>query len=74
MRYVVPNVPDTAEVLGSVDLAACESTLQFLQDTSPKGAGFCTQAALATDNPGYDANANPPARLKNVIVSVGDAC
>jgi hypothetical protein len=74
VRYVVPRVVDSAQLLGSVDLGSCRPTVQTLQDTSPKGSGYCTQVALASDNPGYDVNATPPAALKKVIVAVGGAC
>ncbi|MGW4047340.1 hypothetical protein [Streptomyces sp. NPDC004721] len=52
----------------------CENTFQLLQHTSPTEAGDCTEAAWASDNPGYDADAIPAARLKKVQVAIGPAC
>ncbi|MFE5108469.1 hypothetical protein [Streptomyces sp. NPDC056663] len=52
----------------------CETTFQFLQHTSPIEAGDCTEAAWASDNPGYNADAIPAARLKKVQVAIGPAC
>jgi hypothetical protein len=43
------------------------STLKFRQDTAPNGAGYCTTAALGSDNPGYDVKADPaPAFVKSI--------
>ncbi|MEV7394330.1 hypothetical protein [Streptomyces sp. NPDC091215] len=72
--YKAPGLPDSAQVLGSYDLATCETTFHSLQNTSPTTAGYCTEAAWASDNPGYDAEATPAKRLKKVQVSVGSAC
>jgi hypothetical protein len=74
VRYVAPGQPATAQVLGNYNLQNCEPTFQTLQDTSPTGDGYCTEAAWASDNPGYNADATPAPRLKNPQVSVGPAC
>jgi hypothetical protein len=71
---VAPTLPDSAEELGNYNLATCESTLQELQETSPTGPGYCTEAAWASDNPGYDADATPAKEPKDVVLSVGPAC
>nr|WTB35099.1 hypothetical protein OG781_41650 [Streptomyces sp. NBC_00830] len=52
----------------------CETTFQWPQHTSPTEAGDCTEAAWASDNPGYNADAIPAARLKKVQVTIGPAC
>lgn len=73
--YKVPGVPDdSAQVVGNYNLITCETTFHELQKDSPTGAGYCTEAAWASDNPGYNADADRAARLKKVQVSVGPAC
>lgn len=72
--YKAPGLPDSAQVLGSYNAATCQSTFQMLKSTSPTGAGYCTEAAWASDNPGYNADAEPAKRLKDVQVSVGAGC
>jgi cytoskeletal protein RodZ len=72
--YKVPTIPDSAQVLGSYNAATCESTFKSLKDTSPTGPGYCTEAGWASDNPGYNAEAEPAMRLKNVQVSIGAGC
>jgi hypothetical protein len=72
--YVVPTLPDSAQELGNYNLATCETTLQELQDASPTGPGYCTEAAWVSDNPGYDADATPAKEPKDVVLSVGPAC
>ncbi|MET7775357.1 hypothetical protein ABZU94_13960 [Streptomyces mirabilis] len=70
----VPGLPDSAQVLGNYNLATCETTFQTMQKTSPTGPGYCTEAAWASDNPGYNADATPAKRLKKVQAAVGPAC
>lgn len=70
----VPGVPDTAQALGGNGYPNCESTFTTIQRTSPNVPGACTEAAWASDNPGYDVDATPAKRLKKVQVSVGPAC
>lgn len=70
----VPGLPDSAQVLGSYGGADCGSTFEMLESTSPTEAGYCTKAAYASDNPGYDADKSPAAPLKKVQLSVGPAC
>jgi hypothetical protein len=74
LRMVVPRLPVSAQVIGDVDYVQCRPSLDTLPDMSPTDPGYCTQAAYASDNPGYNADATPAARLKKVIVSVGPAC
>lgn len=62
-----------AQALGSTSqINNCEETVLQLERTSPKGSGYCTTAAIASDNPGYDLDTAPP--LKHVILAVGGAC
>lgn len=68
------GLPDSAQVLGNYFLMTCESTFKWLERTSPTEAEDCTEAAWASDNPGYNADAVPAARLKKVQMSVGPAC
>jgi hypothetical protein len=72
--YVAPTLPDSAQELGNYNIENCEPTLQELQDTSPTEPGYCTEAAWASDNPGYNADATPAAEPKDVVLSVGPAC
>ncbi|MFE3522235.1 hypothetical protein ACFXOD_11675 [Streptomyces sp. NPDC059161] len=70
----VPDVPASAQELGNYNAATCESTFTWLEQTSPKEAGDCLEAAWASDNPGYNVDAEPAPRLKKVQVAVGPAC
>lgn len=70
----VPGAPNSARVLGNYNAATCETTFKWLQDSSPAGPGYCTEAAYARDNPGYDVDASPAPHPKGVRVAVGGAC
>lgn len=74
VRYTVPGLPDSAQVLGEVDLGNCTPTLDCLARTSPRGDGYCTEVAWASDNPGYNADATPAPPLKKVIEAIGGGC
>ncbi|WP_406507638.1 hypothetical protein [Streptomyces sp. NBC_00212] len=67
-------MPASAQELGDYNAATCESTFTWLEQTSPKEAGDCLEAAWASDNPGYNVDAEPAKRLKKVQVAVGPAC
>ncbi|MFD4604094.1 hypothetical protein ACFWPQ_39530 [Streptomyces sp. NPDC058464] len=67
-------MPNRAQRLGNYNLATCESTFKWLPSTAPTEPGNCTEAAWASDNPGYNADADPAPRLKKVQMSVGPAC
>lgn len=79
---VAPGTRPIAGALGSYDSPECrregrQSTLDMLRRTSPTGAGYCTLAAPASQNPGYEAkyvygsaSADPP-RPKHVVLAVG---
>lgn len=70
--YKVSGIPDSAQVIGNYSLASCETTFAEVQHTSSTGAGYCTEAAWASDNPGYDADADQPLRSKRVQVALGE--
>ncbi|WP_369043483.1 hypothetical protein [Streptomyces sp. Midd1] len=70
----VPGLADSSQRLGGYNLATCETTFDSLQHTSPTQAGYCTLAAWASDNPGYDTDSTPAKRPKAVQVSVGPDC
>lgn len=67
-----PGVQDSAIELGGTDPEHCHWTFDTLKTSSPTGSGYCTEAAWASDNPGYDPNATPAPRLKKVQVVIGD--
>lgn len=70
----VPGLPDSAQRLGEYSIATCRTTFEDLPATSPTQDGYCTLAAWASDNPGYNTDATPAKRPKKVQVSVGPAC
>jgi hypothetical protein len=70
----VPGLPNSAQVVGNYNAATCETTFQWLKHSSPTTAGYCTEAAYASDNPGYNTAAEPARRLKDVQVAIGPAC
>jgi hypothetical protein len=74
VRYIAPGLPANSQVLGDYDVQNCTTTFESLKGTSPTEPGFCTEAAWASDNPGYDADATPSAPLKKIQVKVGPAC
>jgi hypothetical protein len=55
-------------------METCEPTMEWFKHTSPTKAGYCTEAAWASDNPGYITDAEPAKRLKKVQVAIGPAC
>lgn len=67
-----PGLPDSAQQLGGTDPEHCVLTFDYLKQTSPTGAGYCTEAAWASDNPGYNADAKPAPRPKKIQVTIGD--
>lgn len=74
VRYTVPGLQTQAQELGEADLANCTTTLDMLEQTSPTGPGYCTQAAWADQNSGYNPDATPAAPLKHVLEAVGAGC
>jgi len=74
VRTVAPGSQPYAQTLGDVDVANCRSVFELLKATSPTGAGYCTTAAYASDNPGYNADAVPAAPLRKQQLSIGAGC
>lgn len=63
-RVVVPGQPATAQQLGNVNLQNCTLAFNDLAAQTSTGPGYCTTAAWAADNPGYNVDAVPAAPLK----------
>ena len=74
VRTIAPRVGPSAEILGSANLGLCIPTVQWLQQTTPTGPGYCTQVALSSDNPGYDLNRTPAPPLRKLIAKFGAGC
>jgi hypothetical protein len=74
VRYVTSGLLPSAQKLGAYNLGTCQPTLDSLRQTSPTSAGYCTQAAWASDNPGYTTDGTPAKPLKKVIEAIGPAC
>ncbi|WP_042378961.1 hypothetical protein [Streptacidiphilus melanogenes] len=72
--YRVPTLPDTAQRLGSDEYPDCAATFDMIQETSPTDPGYCTEAAWAWDNPGYNEHATPAKHLRDAVVRIGPAC
>jgi hypothetical protein len=70
----IPGSPDSAERDGNYFQRTCQTTFDWVKETSGTDPGDCTEAAWASDNPGYDENATPAKPLKNVQVKVGPGC
>ena len=73
-RDTVPRLPPSAIRIGAVFLPLCKTTVDALPLTAPTGDGYCTQVALASDNPGYDESVVPAAPLRKVAAQVGGSC
>lgn len=73
-RVVVPGQPATAQELGGVNLQDCTLTFDDLAAETSTDPGYCTTAAWAADNVGYDVNAVPAPPLKKVQAKAGAAC
>jgi hypothetical protein len=79
VRMISPGQQPAAQRLGGEwvwnnTTNTCDTSVQMMIATAPKGAGFCTQVALASDNPGYNADASPAPPLKKVVASTGGSC
>jgi hypothetical protein len=69
----------TAEELGggwawNYRTNTCMTSTDMTIATARLDQGYCTQVALVSDNPGYNPEAKPAARLKKVIASAGGPC
>ena len=67
-----PGVEDTAEAIDESDLYNCRPMLDTWRAGAPKGPGYCSKIAWASDNPEYASGVTPAAPLKKVIDEVGD--
>jgi len=67
-----PHLLDSAYEVGDANLSQCKPTVDTWPAGEPTGAGYCSKIAWASDNPGYDAEAQPAPPLKKVIEEVGD--
>lgn len=74
VRTVVPRVQPEAQLLGDIDLAHCESTLDFLSKVQPTGPGYCTTVGRQADNPRYNVDEVPAPPIPNVIAQYGAGC
>lgn len=74
VRTVEPGSAPQAQEIGNVDLANCASALSDFAATAGQAAGECTTIALASQNPGYNADASPAPPLRHVIQAAGPGC
>jgi len=72
--YKVPGLQDSAQLLGGWSPETCKSSVDQIMAGSPTGDGYCTEIAMASDNPGYNADATPAKPLKHVIEAIGGSC
>jgi hypothetical protein len=75
------GLPASANEIGDVDLINCKSTLDgwaalHADNDADTAAGYrdCYEIAWADDNPGYNVDAVPAPRLKNVLQEAGNDC
>jgi hypothetical protein len=73
-RTVWRPLQPSADEIGNTDYATCTSSLASFAAEAGQADGECTTIALASDNPGYNANATPAAPLHHVIESAGPGC
>jgi hypothetical protein len=74
IRTISPNLPPSATEVGDYDLQDCSMTIDDLSNTSPTTDGYCTQAAYADDNPGYNIDETPAPTLRKLVAQFGPAC
>ena len=67
-----PGAEDSAEAIDESDLYNCRPMLDTWRASAPKGPGYCSKIAWASDNPEYVSGVSPAAPLKKVIDEVGD--
>jgi hypothetical protein len=73
-RTTEPGLQPQASEIGNADYAACADSLATFRQEAGQADGECTMIAKASDNPGYDVNADPAPPLKDVIMSAGPGC
>jgi hypothetical protein len=69
-----PTIKPNAIELGDVDPVACRPLLDTWAKALPTAAGYCSEIAWASDNPGYDAGAIPARPLRHVLARRGRSC
>jgi hypothetical protein len=74
VRDAVPGASTIAQEIGNCNVATGQDSLADFQQTAGQASGECTTIARASDNPGYDVNADPAPPLKDVIESAGPGC
>jgi hypothetical protein len=76
VRQTSPTLPPAAIALGlyPVGCPTWQNTLQQMTSTAPRTTGYCTQFALASQNPGYDINRQPAPQPRGVFSQIGPAC
>ncbi|MGH3266903.1 MAG: hypothetical protein ACRDNS_33545 [Trebonia sp.] len=73
-RDIVPGLRPSAVEIGNVDLGNCTPALADFASEAANGPGDCSTIALASDNPGYNADVVPAPPLRKVIESAGPGC
>jgi hypothetical protein len=69
-----PGLQASAQQLGNVNYSDCTPTLDDFAQTAGQAQGECTTIALASANPGYNADATPARPLRKVIDEAGPGC
>jgi hypothetical protein len=73
-RTTEPGLQPQADEIGNTDYSDCTDSLTNFQAEAGQADGECTTIALASSNPGYNADANPAPPLRDVIESAGPGC
>jgi hypothetical protein len=75
------GLPPSANRIGDIDGVNCKNYLDefpalHADNEADTAAGYrdCYEIAWAADNPGYNVDAVPAPRLKNVLEQAGNAC
>lgn len=75
VREIEPGLPIKALLLGrgwawNYGTGECQTSTDFTISGASQTPGACTQIALASDNPGYNADEQPARPLKKITASV----
>jgi len=73
-RTTEPGLQPQADEIGNTDYSDCTDSLAGFAAEAGQADGECTTIALASSNPGYDADAVPAPPLRGVIESAGPGC
>lgn len=64
-----------ATTLGATNTLNCEPTVDYFRDTVSQDPTYrCVLIGLASSNPGYDVDADPAPRPKNLSATFGPDC